>query len=183
MNSSAFVVGASNGPARVLIKSARKINFESVKAYSGLREAEQELALVPTCFFLFAPVPDITSLADIITSLRACKRRDTRFSPLIYFCNTSSREVVRGCVAMGFDDVIAMPFSQDYFESRLMRVMNRVTTYCETPSYFGPAREGQVTLRRHYSDLHPDTGKSRIIRFVRSFSAGVNIIKNARTAA
>lgn len=183
MNSSAFVVGASDGPTRVLVESARKINFESVKPYSGLRAAEQELALVPTCFFLFAPVPDITSLADIIISLRACKRRNTRFSPLIYFCNTASREVVRGCVAMGFDDVIAMPFSQAYFEARLMRVMNRVTTYCETSSYFGPAREGQMTLRRHYSDLRTDQGKSRLIRFVRSFSAGINIIRDARNAA
>lgn len=176
MNCSAFVVGGLSMPTENLLNSARIAGFKTVRTYDCLAAVEQALANDPACFILFAPQQDVASLTGIVGKLRACKRRDVRFLPLVYFCQTGSREAVRAAIALGFDDVMAMPFTQTYFEERLAGQMNRVRTYCDAPDYFGPASHGRLAMLAHKAALEAEAKSWHFVRFVRSFSAGVRLI-------
>lgn len=175
MNFTTFLVGA-DGPTDALINNACQTGFDSVKPYPGLGAVERELASVPTVFFLFSPVIDIFALNEIIRPLRSCKRRDVRFSPMIYFCNHASPELIRDCIEVGFDDVVTMPFSHAYFQERLLQQLDRAITYCETGIYFGPVRGVKTAFHSAEEDDQLRTQPGRHIQFVRRLSSGVEIV-------
>ncbi len=113
-------------------------------------------------------------LSGIVQPLRACKRRDVRFMPLIYFCEIASREVIRGCMALGFDDVIALPVSPESFKARLKRQLDTPFTYRAAAEYFGPARDRGERAAE---------GGGQSVRFVRAAQTGITLSEAGSSAA
>lgn len=175
MFSNAFVVGAHNSPMQALAEAAICADFQAIAPFTKLGAVEDALSSVPSCFFLFAPVPDISRMTEMVRQLRQSKRDDIRYAPFIYFCNTATREVIRGCKALGFDDVITMPFSLTHFKDRLMTHIDTPVTYCESRSYFGPERVMSSEGQRR--------GDCWTIKFHRDFSNGICIEDKSRYVA
>lgn len=174
MKSSAFIVGAERARGNELSVRAEQTGFAHVAAFTGMAGVEAMLARQPLAFFLFSPVPDIAQLSGIVKPLRSCKRRDVRFMPLIYFCEVASREVIRGCMALGFDDVVALPVTADSLRTRLQRQVDTPQLYRADSGYFGPARNRAAGAGE---DGHNDT------RFVRSAHDGIVLWASGSDAA
>ncbi|UJQ93444.1 hypothetical protein [Mariluticola halotolerans] len=175
MFSNAFVVGASNGPAPALVDAANCAEFARIEPFTRLSAVETALKSVPSCFFLFAPVADISRMGKLVRQIRQSRHAGIRYAPLIYFCNTASREVIRACVTLGFDDVIAMPFSPPYFRKRLTTHMDRPVIYFETRDYLGPDRREEMRTQ--------ERGHSQTITFQRHADIGIRIADRRRNAA
>lgn len=173
MYASAYIVGGAGEPARMVIAHAQRAGFSAIRPFESMREVEDGLAERPLAFFLFPPIADLALLSDVIGRLRTCKRQDVRFMPLIHFCTTASREVIRGCMALGFDDVVAMPMGTAALQDRLMRQIDRETAYIEAARYFGPER--RKTPRR--GDI------PHVMRFTRSAASGIQVLADNLSAA
>jgi len=175
MNSAAFLVGSGDGPPSASRDMANYAGFAVTRTFTNLADVEQQTNRTPICFFLFEQVPDITMLADIVRPIRRCKRQDVRFSPLIYLCDTPSREVIRGCISMGFDDIIARPFECSRVNERLAKQVGRPVNYYETEKSFGPYRR---TDSRGYFPTKTDIngGQHRQLKFVRNLITGISIL-------
>ncbi len=167
----AYIVGPQDGPGAALAEMARHLGFEAVLAYAGAAVAEQQLARTPLIYFLFAAVNDVTSLKMHADALRFGPSRRLRLSPLIYFSESPSLDGIRACAAMGFDDVVTLPFSRDRVMGRLARQVGQSITYCESRDYFGPDRRtaGGGPVRRF--DL------------IRSFTEGTTVTRDDARAA
>jgi hypothetical protein len=104
---------------------AKNLDFSSVTPYAGVTAAEVQSAITPVCFFLFAAVEDVGILQGVSDALRFCPNRRIRFSPLIYFSESPSVEAITRCIAMGFDDVITMPFTRARVAERINRQIGK----------------------------------------------------------
>jgi len=167
MNASAYVIGPSDGPGAALIDIAKDLGFETVRLFSGIAQAEQQVLQTPLCFFLCAAVDDVRALAPAARAIRTSSSRNIRFAPLVYFSESPSTEAIKQCIGMGFDDVITMPFTRQRLEERLGQQIDRKLVYCETRDYFGPDR------RNHLRASDPAAG----VRLGRSFSR-IEIMRN-----
>lgn len=167
----AYIVGPQDGPGAALAEMARHLGFEAVMPYAGVQLAEQQLARTPLLYFLFAAVNDVASLKQHADALRFSPSRKLRLSPLIYFSESPSHEGIRACAAMGFDDVVTLPFSRERVTARLARQVNRSIAYCESRAYIGPDRRvaGGGPMRRF--DL------------IRSFADGTTVTRDVARAA
>lgn len=183
MNNTAFIVGTGDGPFRSLSDIARGAGFNIIKPFKKLSEVEQQTSVSPICFLLFSQVPDVAILSDIVHPIRACKRQGVRFMPLIYFCEDPSREAIRGCITMGFDDVITIPFSFDCIQRRLERHLDNPVTYFETAEYFGPNRRQDVKGREAHGRTSNRSNPHQIFEFSRSSVAGIIHIDKKSDAA
>ena len=59
------------------------------------------------------------SSGPFLCDQRFSPSRKLRLSPLIYFSESPSHEGIRACAAMGFDDVVTLPFSRERVTARL----------------------------------------------------------------
>lgn len=143
MRAGAFIVGPRDGTGAALLELARAVGFQSVARYRTIEAAERQLEATPLVFFLFAGTPRVSRLKHTTSAIRYASNPRLRFAPMIYLAATVSRPDIESCVAMGFDDVISLPFPHGDLGARLFRQVGRATTYFETATYFGPDRRTQ----------------------------------------
>ena len=157
---------------------AQAIGFESVQRYSGLARADKQVAKTPLVFFLCAPTKDVRTLKPMADALRFSPSLKLRFLPLIYFARDPSLETVKQCIAMGFDDVIALPIGGDDAGDRIARQIGSITTYYETATYFGPDRRNRDGGPARSSGSDHGGGTFRRIEIRRNPETGVDVISD-----
>jgi len=157
---------------------ARAIGFESVQRYQGLARAERQSAKTPLVFFLCAPARDVRTLKPMADAVRFSPSLKLRFLPLIYFAREPSLETVKQCIAMGFDDVIALPIAGDDAGDRIARQIGRIQTYYETSTYFGPDRRNRTGGPKRSGDSDHGGGQFRRIEIVRNPDTGIDVISD-----
>jgi hypothetical protein len=177
MNASAYVVGSRRGSGAAIYDLAQSLGFETVLPYGSVAEAERQAEETPLCFFLFAEVPDLASLASPAQAIRFSGGRRVRFSPLIYFCANPSVDVIQRCIGMGFDDVITQPFSRKRVAARLARQVDTALTYFETSTYFGPDRRRNSAEHIANAERRGD-GQYRRLEIIRDLKTGVNVLSD-----
>ena len=143
----AIIVGNRQGPGAAIYDIAADLGFGFIRPYAG----RPGLALVareaPLFFVLFAELPNPMAYDPIVREIRQGGPRAIAFSPLIYFSESPSRETVSACAELGMDDVVTMPFTRERVWTRLMRQIDRMQVYSETPGYLGPDRRRLSGMR------------------------------------
>ncbi|MGV8854578.1 MAG: hypothetical protein ACOH2L_08000 [Devosia sp.] len=177
MKATAYVVGPRDGPGAGLTEMVRQFDFATVQPFGGVVQAEQQAARTPVCYFLFAAVDDVSSLRAIADAIRFSANRRIRFSPLMYFSESPSTQVISRCIDMGFDDVITMPFNPHRILERIRRQIGRSFTYYETAGYFGPDRRGRLGSPER-PEKAPQGGQFRRLEIVRNLSTGINVVRD-----
>ena len=177
LNASAFVVGPRDGASAALQDLARAIGFMPVERFSGIGRAEKQTRNTPLMFFFCAEVPDVQQLKPTADAIRFSANPDVRFSPLIYFTRQASTETIKSCIRLGFDDVIALPFSNGDLSERIFRQIGRPFTYYETATYFGPDRRYRGSNPRS-SDSDHGGGQFRRIEIVRDPNSGISVLRD-----
>lgn len=181
MRAYAFIVGSEDGPREALLDVARGLGFGGVSAFTTMAQAEQQMQSTPLCFFLFAAAENIQSLRGIAEAVRFSTVRRLRFSPLIYFAESPSVEVISACLNMGFDDIITMPFTRKRVFERVSRQVGQNLVYYETSSYFGPDRRGRGGPAPDGANKRMG-GSFRRLEIVRSLVTGVNVLRDEHIA-
>jgi hypothetical protein len=177
VNASAFVVGPRDGAGSALQEFARAVGFSPVERYQGLHRAERRLEETPLVFFLCAAVADVGSLKPIADAIRFSASFKLRFAPLIYFSRGVSLPDIKRCIGMGFDDIIALPFSAGDLRERLMRQIDKTQVYYETATYFGPDRRNRIGEQRSSESDHGG-GQHRRIELRRDVERGVEVLRD-----
>lgn len=167
MKACAYVVGPSDGPGAALLDLARELGFPVVLPYTSIAAAEAQSRQTPLLFFLFAAVHDVRVLKAVADQIRFAPTRGIRFSPLLYFSESPSREVISRCIEMGFDDVVTLPFTRPRLLVRLTRLIDRTQVYHETAAYLGPERS-----------VHRGTGQFRRLEIIRTYAAGTSVLRD-----
>lgn len=176
MRASALIVGPPDEAARKLAEAARRIGFSPVQDYRGTADAARRVDDTPLMFFLCAPVKDTRALKPVADGVRFSTDMRLRYLPLIYFSPEPSVECIKDCIQMGFDDVIALPFSASELGERIGRQVGRTQTYYETATYFGPDRRNRVGEPRSFESDHGG-GQFRRIEIMRT-EAGVDVLRD-----
>jgi DNA-binding response OmpR family regulator len=155
-STSVFIIGGLDGPGAAIADMAHDIGFRTVRAYEGIATVEAQMRATPVCFFFFASTQDVSRLEEKVREIRQARSRKLRCSPLIYFCESPSHDIITISLELGFDDIMTMPFTGQRMAARLMRQIDRKITYVESKDYFGPVtgaagmgRARQITLIRH----------------------------------
>ena len=78
---------------------------------------------------------------------------------------------------MGFDDVIAMPYTGSDLSERIFRQVGRTHTYYETATYFGPDRRNRDGNPRSLDSDHGG-GQFRRIEIVRTPKPASNVLRD-----
>jgi hypothetical protein len=177
MRACAYVVSSTGRSGTALMDLARGLGFDAVVPYQGVAAAEQQTSRTPLLFFLCAATAEMRTLKAVADAVRFFPGPGVRFSPLIYFDESPSLDIIRRCVAMGFDDVITLPFTRERVEERLQRQVDRPQIYFETPSYFGPDRRGRLEIEPVHS-LRGSGGQFRRLEIVRSAVRGVHVLRD-----
>ena len=175
MKASAFVVGPRGRAGESLQDLARSMSFATVERYQGLNRAERRLEETPLVFFLCAAVADVGSLKPMADAVRFSASLKLRFSPLIYFARHVAEADIKRCIQMGFDDIIALPFTSGDIAERILRQVGRPLVYYETPTYFGPDRRNRMGENRSTGSDHGG-GQHRRIEIVRHPDHGVEVL-------
>ena len=178
MRASAFVVGPRDGPGAALMDLAHAVGVESVQRYQGLVRAERQSLKTPLVFFLCAPTKDMRTLKPMADAVRFSPSLKLRFLPLIYFAREPSFETVKQCIAMGFDDVVALPIGGDDAGERIERQIGRIQTYYETATYFGPDRRNRTGGPERTTGSDHGGGQFRRIEIVRNPDTGIDVISD-----
>jgi hypothetical protein len=178
MLASAFIVGPPDGPGAALRQLANTIGFTAVLPFGGVTLAEQQAARTPLCFFLFAAVDDVSAMATSAGAIRFSPSRRIRFSPLVYFSESPSVQTIRSCIEMGFDDIITMPFTTARVGERLRAQIERRISFFETSGYFGPDRRDRLPPAHEAHPMRGSGGQHRKIEIIRSYEAGVRVIRD-----
>jgi len=176
----AYIVGPVDGPGAALRDLATGLQFEAVLPYAGAAAADQQTGRTPLLFFLVAAVDRVTTLEPFARQVRFHPGKRVRFSPIIYFSESPLAEAIQTCVALGFDDVLTLPFTPERLRERLTRQVNRSLNYYETPSYFGPDRRRDGDAR---ADERRAGGRHRRFEIIRTAAAGVHILRDDMRAA
>ena len=177
MNASAFVVGARDGATAALQDLARAIGLMPVERYSGIGRAEKQARNTPLMYFFCAEVGDVQRLKPTADAIRFSPNPDLRFSPLIYFTRQASTETIKACIRLGFDDVIALPYTGGDLSERIFRQIGRPFTYYETANYFGPDRRNRTGNPRSADSDHGG-GQFRRIEIVRNPDSGISVLRD-----
>jgi hypothetical protein len=154
------------------------IGFESVQRYQGLARAESQTARTPLVFFLCAPTKDVKTLKPMADAVRFSPGLKLRFLPLIYFAVEPSLDDVKQCIAMGFDDVIALPIGGDDVSERIARQIGRIQTYYETATYFGPDRRNRTGGAARSTGSDHGGGQFRRIEIMRNPETGIDVLSD-----
>jgi PleD family two-component response regulator len=176
VRASAFVVGSGSTAGAGLIALARSLGFSRVDPYSGIEIMLERAQSTPLIFLLCAAVPDVSKLKPIAKLLRSSPDFRLRFAPLIYFPPEPSIDTIKACIGMGFDDVIAMPYSGNDLGQRIGRQLGGTHVYYETASYFGPDRRNRVGEERSTDSDHGG-GEYRRIEIRRS-DTGIDVLSD-----
>ncbi|MGV3491445.1 MAG: hypothetical protein ACO1OG_09000 [Devosia sp.] len=171
LRASAFIVGPDDGPGAALLDLSRSIGFTSVQPYTTVMNAEAQAQQTPLIYFLFAAIEDVSVLKPVADAIRFSPSRRIRFSPLVYFAESPSVDAIRDCTAMGFDDVITLPFTPRRVTDRLGRLVDRMQVYHETASYLGPDR-GAAASERQF----------RRLEIMRNASNGIAVMRDEMRA-
>jgi hypothetical protein len=177
MNAAAFVVGPQDGAAYSLTTLAQNAGLEPVLPYRSLAKAEAQMQQTPLVFFLCTAVPDLQSLKPMADAIRFSPALKLRFSPIIYFARSPSLEEIKGCINMGFDDVIALPFGIRQLQDRIARQIGSPQIYYETSTYFGPDRRNRLET----DGDDPRRGKGghfRRIEIMRTTDRGIEVLND-----
>jgi DNA-binding response OmpR family regulator len=177
MNAAAFVVGPQDGAAYSLTTLAQNAGLEPVLPYRSLAKAEAQMQQTPLVFFLCTAVTDLQSLKPMADAIRFSPSLKLRYSPIIYFARSPSREEIKGCINMGFDDVIALPFGIRQLQERIARQIGTPQTYFETSTYFGPDRRNRLES----DENDPRRGKGghfRRIEILRTPERGIEVLND-----
>jgi hypothetical protein len=177
LNASAFVVGPPEKAGAALLDLARSVGFARVERYQGLGRVERQSADTPLVFFLCAAVADVLTLKPMADAIRYSPSHKLRFSPLIYFAHSPSIDSIKSCIGMGFDDVIALPYSGGSMSDRLGRQVGKPHTYYETSTYFGPDRRNRVGESRSSGSDHGG-GEFRRIEIIRNPVTGIDVLRD-----
>jgi len=175
MKATAYLVTPGEGSG--LAETIRPAGFEQVRPYAGVAQAERQARRTPVCFFLFGAVAEPGRLRSIAEAIRFSASRRIRFSPLIYFAENPSLEIIASCINMGFDDVITLPVTPDRVADRINRQIGSSLTYYETASYFGPDRRGRLPGAARAQDLRGG-GPFRRLEIVRHLETGVKLLSD-----
>jgi hypothetical protein len=167
----AFINGDRSAATTHLRTLAAQVGFDPILPYVSMDDVERRSHVTPLTFFLSAEVAEVGSLVSHVHAIRKSAHHDLRFSPLIYFCETPSLEIIRRCIGMGFDDIIAAPFSPRVVTQRLHRQVGTPLGYFETGTYFGPDRRRHATERNDA----PPVGEFRRYEIVRDLTHGISI--------
>lgn len=167
MKACAYVVGPSDGPGAALLDMGRELGFPVVLPFQSVTAAEAQSQQTPLIFFLFAAVHDVRILKGVADQIRFSPTRRIRFSPLLYFSESPSREAISRCIEMGFDDVITLPFTRPRLMSRIARLVDHTQVYHETSAYLGPERP-----------IHRGSGQFRRIELIRSPAIGTSVLRD-----
>lgn len=179
MKASAYIVGPRDGPGLALAGLAGKLGYEPVAFYGGVTRAEKQAQQTPTCFFFFAAVDDPKTLSPVARAIRFSSSRRLRFSPLIYFADSPSRETIEACIEMGFDDVIALPFDTERVAARLARQIDTPLVYFEASGYFGPDRRGRIADLSTEPRVNAKAGGPyRRLEILRTLGYGVTVLRD-----
>jgi hypothetical protein len=178
VKASALVVGPRDGAGSALLDLARAVGFATVQRYQGLARAEKLMAKTPLIYFLCSPVRDVRTLKPMADAIRFSPSLRLRFLPLIYFAREPSLDTVRHCIRMGFDDVIALPIAGDDVGGRIERQIDRIHTYYETATYFGPDRRNRTGGAPRSAGSDHGGGQFRRIEIRRSPDTGVDVIRD-----
>lgn len=177
VNASAFVVGPRDGTGAALQDMARSLHFAAVERYQGLHRVEKRVETTPLVFFFCAAVDDVATLKPMAEAVRFSVSLKLRFSPLIYFARNVALPDIKRCIAMGFDDIIALPYSAGDLGERIMRQVGRPQIYYETPTYFGPDRRNRMGENRSTGSDHGG-GHHRRIEIIRTLDRGVDVLSD-----
>ncbi|OJX54975.1 MAG: hypothetical protein BGO81_00565 [Devosia sp. 66-22] len=162
----------------MLMDLAHAVGFESVQRYQGLARADRQVSKTPLVFFLCAPTKDVRSLKPMADAVRFSPSLKLRFLPLIYFAIDPSVDTVKQCIAMGFDDVIALPIGGVDVSDRIARQIGRIQTYYETSTYFGPDRRNRTGGPSRSTGSDHGGGQFRRIEIVRNPETGIDVISD-----
>lgn len=177
MKATAFIIGPQDGPGAAVADMARLLDFAAVLPYGGTALAERQAQQTPVCYFLFSAVSDVETLRGVADAVRFCPSRRVRFSPMIYFCENPSAETISGCINLGFDDIITMPFTRQRVSERITRQVGHSLTYYETAGYFGPDRRDRVTAPQKAGESRLG-GQFRRLEIVRNVLSGINVLRD-----
>jgi len=167
MKACAYVVGPSDGPGAALLDVGRDLGFPVVLPFQGVAAAEAQSQQTPLIFFLFAAVHDVRILKGVADQIRFAPARRIRFSPLLYFSESPSRQAISRCIEMGFDDVITLPFTRPRLLDRIGRLVDRTQIYHETAAYLGPERP-----------IHRGSGQFRRLEIIRTPAVGTSVLRD-----
>jgi hypothetical protein len=78
---------------------------------------------------------------------------------------------------MGFDDVIALPYTSGDLSERIFRQVGHMQTYYETATYFGPDRRNRAGNPRSSGSDHGG-GEYRRIEIMRNPLTGVDVLRD-----
>lgn len=176
MQAAAYVVGPADGPGAALTELARRLQFSAVLRYTGAAHAEHQSAHTPVCFFLFAD-SGAGPQRDVADAIRFSTNRRIRFSPMIYFADNPSADVIASCINMGFDDVITSPFELDRVRARIERQMGQNVVYYETAGYFGPDRRDRTLAAKDAAETRIG-GQFRRLEIVRNPHSGISVLRD-----
>jgi DNA-binding response OmpR family regulator len=168
----AYVVGPDDGPGAALRDLARDLGFPVVLPFHTVAAAEAQSQQTPLLFCLVAAVDDVRILKGVADQVRFAPARRIRFSPLVYFSESPSREAIARCIEMGFDDVITLPFTGPRVLGRITRLVDHTQIYQETAGYLGPERPSRHGI-----------GQFRRLEFIRSCAAGTSILRDEMRVA
>lgn len=177
MRACAYVVSPNGRSATALMDLAKGLGFDAVVPYQGLAAAEAQINRTPLLFFLCSAASEMRVVKAVADAIRFYPSPGIRFSPLVYFDESPSLDVIRRCIAMGFDDVITLPFTRERVEERLQRQVDRPQVYFETPSYFGPDRRGRLEAEPIHS-LRGSGGQFRRLEIVRTPARGIHVVRD-----
>jgi hypothetical protein len=169
-------VGPRRGAAGALFDLAARLEFESVLGYASVAEVERHAGETPIAFFLFAEMQALDELRPTTEAIRSARNLNLRFAPLVYFSASPSIETVKTLIGMGFDDVIAGPFSPLRVRPRLARQLDAPLVYYETTSYFGPDRRRDGAPRPEGE--RRGGGQFRRIEIIRRPGHGIDVISD-----
>lgn len=175
MKASAFVVGGHDGQGAVLKELAKQIGFDRVYSYRGMASVEKQAATSPLLYFFFAGVADLRKLRPTALDIRGSQNPRIRFSTMVYFSKSPPLETIKGCINLGFDDIITLPFTHTRVVSRLSRQLDRKLVFFETPTYFGPDRRDRLEHEEGHA-LRGTGGQYRRLEIVRNALAGVSVL-------
>lgn len=182
MKAYAYVIGPQDMAWSALFDMVGDLGFAGVSSYRGLSQVEQQAAETPVCYFLFSAVPDLRQLRPAVEAIRFSNSPLIRFAPMIYCAEAPSVETTLACIAMGFDDIVALPQTGPRLRDRLDRQVGQIMVFYETAGYFGPDRRNRIALRRpHIPALRG--GTFRRLEIVRNLFDGISVLRDEFSAA
>lgn len=180
-NSIAFTVSASREGNWRLAEFTDHAGFARTSTYRNVHLLTQQRgAFLPFC--LIEGTTSIDYIKETITDIRSCAEIDVSFMPIVLLTAETNEAFISGCIASGFDDVIALPCQTAEFSQRIKTQMETQLEYFKTDTYFGPDR------RRGAQNNHPNRRGGAGFAFEkltirRNRRSGVKIVTHEKFAA